>query len=202
MDSFSKSQNIEICPFCKTEIIGKTDDERVDELMKRMEVNDVCAINLLATNYLQGGNGLLQDRTKAMELWKTAAKFASSDAHYHLGDIYSQGGDLRKTKVHYEAAAMAGHEVARYNLACAEYKSGNIERALNHWIIAESAGGYHAMHALRISFEQGHVSRDSMDSTLIAYYNSCAEMRSEARDAMIHKVGLSMVLIFPLQVEI
>ena len=52
MDSFSKSRNIEICPFCKTEIIGKTDDERVDELMKRVEVNDVGAINLLATNYL------------------------------------------------------------------------------------------------------------------------------------------------------
>jgi hypothetical protein len=44
------------------------------------------------------------------------------------------------------------------------------------------------MYALRISFEQGHISRDSMDSTLIAYYNSCAEMRSEARDAKIHKV--------------
>jgi TPR repeat protein len=127
---------------------------------------------------------------------KKAAKLGSSDAHYHLGDIYSQGGDLKKTKF------LAGHEVARYNLACVEYNSGNIERALNHWIIAASAGGYHAMHALRISFEQGHVSRDSMDSTLIAYYNSCAEMRSEARDAMIHKVGLSMVLIFPLQVEI
>jgi hypothetical protein len=62
------------------------------------------------------------------------------------------------------------------------YNSGNIEQALNHWIIAASAGGYHAMHTLRISFEQGHISRDSMDSTLIAYYNSCAEMRSEARE--------------------
>jgi TPR repeat protein len=72
---------------------------------------------------------------------KKAATLGSSDAHYHLGDIYSQGGDLKKTKFHYEAAAMASHEVARYNLACAEYNSGNIEGALNHWIIAASAGG-------------------------------------------------------------
>ena len=32
---------------------------------------------------------------------------------------------------------------------------------------------------------EGGVSRDVVDSTLIAYNNSCAEMRSEARDSFI-----------------
>jgi hypothetical protein len=34
-------------------------------------------------------------------------------------------------------------------------------------------------------YKKGYVSRESIDSTLIAYNNSCAEMRSEARDAYI-----------------
>jgi hypothetical protein len=41
------------------------------------------------------------------------------------------------------------------------------------------------MHQLRPFFEQGAISRESIDSTLAAYNNSCAEMRSEARDARI-----------------
>ena len=58
--------------------------------------------------------------------------------------------------------------------------------AVKHWSIAASAGNYQAMSALRKTSERGIVSRDaigSLDSTLTAYNNSCAEMRSEGRDA-------------------
>jgi hypothetical protein len=42
------------------------------------------------------------------------------------------------------------------------------------------------MQSLREIFvEEGIGSRDVIDSTLTAYNNSCAEMRSEARDAYI-----------------
>ena len=61
----------------------------------------------------------------------------------------------------------------------------NVERAVKHWTIAASAGDYEAMHQLRTFFEQGAISRESIDSTLIAYNNSCIEMRSEARDVYI-----------------
>jgi hypothetical protein len=44
------------------------------------------------------------------------------------------------------------------------------------------------MHKLRLLFENGFVSRESIDSTLAAYNNSCAEFRSGARDAYIHFV--------------
>ena len=54
---------------------------------------------------------------------------------------------------------------------------------LNHLTIAASAGHFTAMHDLRTLFEKGYVSRELIDSTLTAYNNSCAEMRSEARDA-------------------
>ena len=75
--------------------------------------------------------------------------------------------------------------MARYNLGILEYNSGNMERAVKHWTIAASAGCYRSMHKLRMFFEQGVVSRESIDSVLAAYNNSCADMRSEARDAYI-----------------
>ena len=45
------------------------------------------------------------------------------------------------------------------------------------------------MNALLIEFEKGSVSRDEIDSTLTDYNNSCAEMRSEARDAFIRSIS-------------
>jgi hypothetical protein len=80
---------------------------------------------------------------------------------------------------------MAGHEVARYNIGIMEANSGNRERAVKHWKIAASAGEYLSMHILGKYFEAGVITRESINSTLAAYNNSCAEMRSEARDASI-----------------
>jgi TPR repeat protein len=80
---------------------------------------------------------------------------------------------------------MAGDEVARNNLGTMEIESGNMERAVKHWMIAASVGHYDAMHNMLVAFHNGVVSRESIDSTLTAYNTSCAEMRSEARDACI-----------------
>ena len=43
--------HIGTCAFCKADIIGKTDEEIVEELMKRVEANDACAILLLGNQY-------------------------------------------------------------------------------------------------------------------------------------------------------
>jgi TPR repeat protein len=180
-----KSGNDEKCPFCNSDRTGKTDDEQVEELTKRAEANDAASIGLLACSYLHGLNGIQQDQTKAMELYVRAANLGYTKAQNNLGGIYHDGGNLKKAKFHFEAAAMAGHEVARYTVGNIEFSSGNIERAVKHWTIGASAGYISAMHQLRILFEQGCVSRESIDSTLLAYNNSCVEIRSEARDACI-----------------
>ena len=86
--------------------------------MKRVEANDAGAMMVLGNHYHNGQIGLQQDRGKALELWTQAAKLGSSDVHFHLGIINCEGGDSKKSKFHYEAAAMAGHEVARSNLGC------------------------------------------------------------------------------------
>jgi TPR repeat protein len=176
-----------ICPFCNSDRRGKTDEEKLAEMMKRVEANDSGAI-YLANNYYHGRGGLQQDEDKALELYARAAELGWSMAYYGLACIYHGRGDLKKAKFHFEAAAMAGHEIARFNLGCIEKGLGNMERAIKHLEIAASAGNYDAMQALRESFERGLVSRDAIDSTLTAYNNSCAEMRSEARDANIRRI--------------
>ena len=157
--------------------------------MKRVEANDANSIYALGTYYYHGDHGLLQDQEKAKELLTRAAELGSSQAHYNLGIIYDDGGDLKKAKFHYEAAAMAGHEVARNNLGCMEFESGKQERAVKHWTIAASAGCFQSMHHLRKLYEKGIVSRDAINSTLTAYNNSCAEVRSEARDSYIRIIA-------------
>jgi TPR repeat protein len=183
--SFRESGNNDKCPFCNSDRSNKTDEEKIQEMMKRVEANDAASIYLLADSYYNGLNGFHQDQTKAMELYARAAELGYSKSHCNLGLLYHEGGDMKKAKFHLEAAAMAGHEGARFNLGMDESNSGNMERAVKHWTIAASAGCYQSMHELRESFNESYVSSKSIDSTLIAYNNSCVEMRSEARDACI-----------------
>ena len=188
--SFRESGNGDIgkCPFCNSDRGGKTDGELVAEMMKRVAANDAASISLLAGSYYHGRLGLQQDWTKALELYVRAADLGCCKAHNNLAKHYHDGGDLKKAKFHVEAAAMAGNEEARYNLGYVEYNSGNKDRAVKHFMIATSAGCYRAMHVLRTCFEKGVVSKESIDSTLTAYNNSCVEMRSEARDACIRAI--------------
>jgi TPR repeat protein len=179
--SFRRSGNVRRCPFCNADQ-RKTDEKHAEEIRKRVEANDPNSMCLLANCYHRGLHGIQQDHARAIELYARAANLGNGTAHYLLGNMYYEGGDLKKAKLHLEAAAMAGHEGARFNLGSLDYNSGNMERAVKHWTIAASAGYYIAMNELRLSFEQGLVSRESIDSTLTAYNYSCAEMRSEARE--------------------
>ena len=100
---------------------------------------------------------LQQDQEKAIELWNQAAELGSSHAHHFFGNMNDEGGDFKKTKFHYGAAAMAGHQTARSSLGYMEIKSGNTERAVKHFIIAASAGSYLAMRDLLVALNQGLV---------------------------------------------
>jgi TPR repeat protein len=184
--SFDQSGNDVNCPFCNSEG-GKTVEERVEDLMKRAEANDAASTSVVANYYYSGLNGIHQDHTKAIDLYVRAAELGCSEAHFNLAGIYYKGEDTKKARFHFEAAAMAGHEVARFKLGILEAMSGNMERAVKHWMIAVSAGDYKAMHHLITSFKKGHISRNAINLTLRAYNNACVEMRSDARDAFIRK---------------
>ena len=183
VDSFHKSGNARNCPFCKAKTVI-SDHKRVEQMKKRVEANDTGTMVVLANQYLNGSLGLQQDWAKTVELLTRASELGSGRAHFCLGGIYEGRGDLKKAKFHLEAAAMAGHEQARFNIGLMEYNLGSTERSLKHWTIAASAGCFRAMHNLK-----GYTgfSRDEIDPILTAYNNSCAEMRSEARDAYMRR---------------
>jgi hypothetical protein len=182
--SFGQSGNASKCPFCNADR-NKTREENNEDLMKRVAVNDPASICVLANQYQHGLNGFQQDHLKAIEQYTRAADRGYKKAHHHLGMLYHEGGDMKKAKFHYEAAAMAGNEVARCIIGIIENDSGNMEQSVKHLTIAASAGDYGAMNQLRLYFEKGQLSRESIDSVLTAYNSSCVEMRSEARDASI-----------------
>jgi len=75
---------------------------------------------------------------------------------------------LKKSKFHFEAGAMSGHEEARFNLGLMEGKCGNFERAVKQYMIAASAGDCHSMHHLRFLFGLGGLNRESINSALEA----------------------------------
>jgi TPR repeat protein len=110
--SFDMSGN-DKCPFCNTDRSNKTDEEKVAEVMRRVGANDAASICLLANFYQHGLNGFQQDHLKAIEQYTRAADLSYSKANCQLGGVYHEGGNLKKAKFHFEAAAMAGDEVAR-----------------------------------------------------------------------------------------
>jgi len=121
VQSFCKSGNQGNCSFCKSERLNQitgyhTDEERIEELMNRIEKNDASALCEMSRIYYSGLRGVQQDRVKAMELLKKAAELGSSESHFSLGSLYDQGGYLKKAKFHYEAVALVGCEAARFHL--------------------------------------------------------------------------------------
>jgi TPR repeat protein len=82
--------------------------------MKRVDGNDAGAMHVLAGYYHYGNGAFQQDHAKAIELYTRAAELGSSISHQNLGNLYHDGGNMKKAKFYYEAAAMAGQEVARY----------------------------------------------------------------------------------------
>jgi TPR repeat protein len=83
--SFRKSGNDDKCPFCNSNRADKTDEESVEETMRRVEANDAGSMTTLGNCYYIGQSGLVQDREKAIELWKQAAELGSSKAHFAYG---------------------------------------------------------------------------------------------------------------------
>jgi TPR repeat protein len=153
--SFRESGIIGKRPFCNERTFDKTCEELFEELMKRVEVNDAGATFALGNCYCRGQIGLQQNEEKAIELFTKSAESGCSDAHCNLGNIYREGGYLKKASFHYEAAAMAEHKIARHSIGCMELHSGDKEQVLKHWIIAASAGSFRAMHNLLVALNEG-----------------------------------------------
>ena len=109
------------CPFCRAPT-PKKESQAVSMVQKRVDAGDPVAIHFLGTKYRFGRYGLEEDITRAAELYERAAELGVKEAHCNLGVIHDEGTnvekDMYKAIRHYEAAAMCGHVLARYNLGC------------------------------------------------------------------------------------
>jgi TPR repeat protein len=173
------------CVFCRTRALS-SDEEHIERIKKRVEVNDARAICNLGSYYQLGINSLRQDHAKALELFHKSAKLGNPFAHSNLSIYYHEGGivekDTRKVTYHEQLAAMAGNVQARYNLGCDEVNTGNIDRAYKHWMISANDGHDLSMKAVQEGYKSGFVTKDDCAKTTRAYGNSIDEMKSDDRD--------------------
>ena len=174
-----------LCPFCRTPA-PDTDEEVVEWAKKRIELGDADAMYGLGCCYAEGDDGLTQDHAKASELWHRAAELGNAKSYYNIGNAYYFGNGLERNKkkaVHYcEVAAMGGDLVARHNLGVLEGRSGNMDRALKHYMIAAGSGYSGSLENIKEMFIKGHVTKEDYSRALRVYQARLNEIKSPQRD--------------------
>ena len=178
-----KEENI--CPFCRTPP-PESDEEMIKRYEKRVELNDVRAILNLGSFYSLGSDGLAQNYAKALELFHQASELGNVTAYLGIGDAYDCGRgvrvDKKKAMHYYELAAMGGEVMARHNLGIMEEEAGNMDRALNHWMIAVKDGNSGSLENIKRLYGYGHATKDDYANALKSYQAYLAEVKSDQRD--------------------
>ena len=173
------------CPFCRTPT-HKLDEEYNERLQKRVEVGDAEAIFHLGNYYRDAEHGFPQDDVKALELFMWAGDLGSADAYNSIGYAYSngEGAEIGKKKAdhYFKLAAMAGDEVARYNLGVVEEDEGNMNRALKHYMIAAEGGEPDSLKEIQKLYSNGQATKDDYTKALRAYQTYLGEIKSTQRD--------------------
>jgi TPR repeat protein len=151
-------------------------------MTERVKANDPAALcQMGGTCYDKG------DYDGAFDYLSKAAELGDAGAHAQLGDMYYEGlgveRDDEKVVYHYEKAAIAGHPIARHNLACSEQECRNIERSVKHLIIAANLGNKGSMKVLWKHYSAGNITKEELDATLRSHQATLDSMKSEQREA-------------------
>ena len=172
------------CPFCRAPT--PKPGHALAMIRKRVDKGDPVAIWFLGAKYQYGDYGLEKDVARAVELYERAAELGVKEAHFSLGCMYAKGADVEKDMakaiMHYEAAAMCGDVLARNNLGSAEYRAGNHDLALQHWMIAATLGQEGTLNNVKILFTKGLATKADYAAALRGYQNAVEEMSSPDRD--------------------
>ena len=173
-----------LCPFCRTPT--PKSEKLVEQIKKRMEVDDAVAIYDMGGCYSYGLHGLPQDHAKALELWHRAAELGNATSYYNIGIAYNLGngaGRDKKKALHYwELAAMGGDTDGRHNLGNAEGRKGNMDRALKHLMIAAGFGYTRSLESIKQMFLHGQATKDDYTKALRSYQEYLVEIKSAQRD--------------------
>ena len=87
---------VRLCPFCRTPTPDT--EEIIEQMKKRMEVDDAVAIYEMGCCYSDGDCGLPQDRAKALELWHRAAELGNTASYHNIGMAYLNGNGVERDK--------------------------------------------------------------------------------------------------------
>jgi tetratricopeptide (TPR) repeat protein len=168
------------CPYCR-EPLPKTQEEVVQNLMKRIKANDpVALLQIGRERYVEG------DYDGSFQYWTKALASGNIEAHYCLSIMYNKGEGVEKDKkkevYHLEEAAVGGHPSARYNLGCIEHKNGRMDRASKHFIISAKLGDNNALEEVKKYFLKGAVSKDDYEAALRGHQAAVDATKSAQRD--------------------
>jgi len=171
------------CSLCRVPLPG-SDEEFVKRLKKRMKLNDKEAFNYLGQAYRDGSEGLTKNLSKALELYNQAAELGSCNAHALIAGAYMRGDGVEQDKEkgiqHLKhAAAIGGHEMARYALGM---MASDRRIAMRHHMIAAKSGHKDALKKVGEGYKAGHLTKEDYASTLRAHQVSVDEMKSKQRD--------------------
>ena len=184
IDTLYDEQLCELCPFCRTP--SPTSDETIERVKKRMEVNDAQAMYILGYYYSKGTAGLPQDMGKALELWYRAGKLGNPVSYFNIGNAYlygmGVGRDMKKATHYHELAAIRGYVRSRHSLGIFEGNARNINKALNHFMIAAGDGSNESLKMIQRMYKNGHAVKDDYMNALRAYQTYLGEVKSDDRD--------------------
>jgi hypothetical protein len=173
-----KSGN-QTCPFCREPLAD--DEERKKRTMKRIKAGDLAALQFMGEKCHKEA-----DYDGAVKYWRRAAGLGDVDSHYMLGCMYERGEgvdeDMEKAGYHWEKAAIGGHPWARHVLALAEAATGNMERAVKHFIIAANLGKEDSMKELWGHYAKGDMTKEDLEATLRSHKAAIDEMKSSQRE--------------------
>ena len=170
-----------ICPFCR-HIQPKTKEEIKRNLMKRVKANDPGALTQMGCMRCDEG-----DYEGAFKYFTKAAELGDANAHNNLSIMHMNGEGVEKSEkkelYHLEEAAIGGHPHARHNLGCHEESTGEMDRAVKHWIIAANLGSDHAIQRLKECYKDGYVSKEDFAAALRARHAAVEATKSPQREA-------------------
>ena len=90
--------------------------------------------------------------------------------------------DKKKAIYYYELAAMKGCVIARDNLGCIEEETGNMDRAIKHFMIAVKGGDKDSLATIRKLHSIGGATKEEYTQALRSYQADLDEIKSIQRD--------------------
>jgi len=174
------------CPFCRTELPESDEEDMAERLTKRIDVKDPIAIHDLGCCYRDGKHGFTQDHVKALELFHEAGELGHTIAHCNIGYAYEVGHgvevDMKKANQYYELSAIGGCTQARYNLGNMEVETGNMDRALKHFMIGAESGYNDSLKGIQELYTDGYATKEDYTEALQLYQTYLGEIKSVQRD--------------------